>query len=98
MRAPNRRHSEPRNTHMASFSLEIPVLVTWLRPCSAGVEVGLSSTVAGVIVIVRRLPSIHSRVPPQDPFPHPLSSPWWQQPEQVVRRGGERPVQGGGRR
>src|SRR3954447_12532687 len=32
MRPPNRRHSEPRNTHMASFSFERPVLVTWLSP------------------------------------------------------------------
>src|SRR5436190_1162606 len=32
MRPPKSRHSEPRNTHMASFSLERPVLVTWLSP------------------------------------------------------------------
>ena len=30
MRAPNSRHSDPRNTHIASFSLETPVLVWWL--------------------------------------------------------------------
>src|SRR5689334_14569738 len=29
MRPPKRRHSEPRNTHMPSFSLEMPVEVTW---------------------------------------------------------------------
>src|SRR3954452_23103132 len=29
MRPPKRRHSDPRNTHMASFSLEMPVVVTW---------------------------------------------------------------------
>src|SRR5207248_1077353 len=28
-----RRHSEPRNTHMPSFSLETPV---WVQPCSPG--------------------------------------------------------------
>src|SRR5947209_551099 len=33
MRPPKRRHSEPRNTHMPSFSLETPV---WVQPCSPG--------------------------------------------------------------
>src|SRR5918993_2290952 len=30
MSAPNSRQSDPRNTHIASFSLETPVLVAWL--------------------------------------------------------------------
>src|SRR6478672_1831688 len=33
MSPPKSRHSEPRNTHMPSFSLETPV---WVQPCSPG--------------------------------------------------------------
>src|SRR4051812_11864556 len=35
MSPPKSRHSEPRNTHMPSFSFEMPVVVTWPSACCA---------------------------------------------------------------
>src|SRR4051812_28893004 len=47
MSPPNSRHSEPRNTHIPSFSLLIPV---WVQPCSPGAGVcGLSFVATAVV-------------------------------------------------
>src|SRR4051812_2583357 len=47
MSPPNSRHSEPRNTHIPSFSLLIPV---WVQPCSPGAGVCALSFVATAVV------------------------------------------------
>src|SRR6478735_7866877 len=45
MRPPKRRHSDPRNTHIASFSLEMPVVVTcsWSGPTSSSLRAAARS-------------------------------------------------------
>src|SRR4051812_40915629 len=45
MRPPNKRHSDPRNTHIPSFSLDTPV---WVQPCSPGC--GLWGTATSLIL------------------------------------------------
>src|SRR6478752_2057016 len=45
MRPPKRRHSDPRNVHIASFSLEMPVVVTcsWSGPTSSSLRAAARS-------------------------------------------------------
>src|SRR4051812_22013288 len=61
MRPPNRRHSEPRNTHMASFSFERPVLVTWLSPWVASGASGGSPGAASMWGSIRSGRSVNER-------------------------------------
>src|SRR4051794_21526027 len=46
MSPPKSRHSEPRNTHMPSFSLLIPV---WVQPCSPGFGACVSWVATAVV-------------------------------------------------
>ncbi len=82
--APNSRQSEPRNTHMASFSLERPVAVLswlspWPRPCGSRVvvvEAGTAVSVNGASSRSASAASSSASAPSSSPSAGGSSGPW----------------------
>src|SRR4028118_1621139 len=66
MRPPKSRHSEPRNTHIASFSLERPVLVAWppAGPVSAWGAVSIGAAAVAWAARSRRAGGARGGGPP----------------------------------